>query len=933
MIKINNLVKKYRDTIVLNNVSLSLPRNGLIAICGPSGCGKTTLLNCLSSLLDFEGEIEIDGVRLSSLSDNDKDYFRLKHIGFVFQDFKLFNYESVFKNIMLPLQMANNMKQKYKNRKVMDLLDVVGLRHYKNHKINQLSGGERQRIAIARALVNDPKIILADEPTGALDTKTGEDILKLLSSISRKSLVVVVSHDEDLLKKYASRIIRMKDGVIDENEYPNKEVRDVYLPVYKNKDLSKKPSIPSSFLIHHSLQSMKNKKGRSLICHAITSLGLIGVGLAVSLSNSISTNIKKSYSSMIDESKIIMSIKEDTSSKALYSGNYYEAMNIANHFPQYVMDVGVNYFNDFESFFPDTNEFAIASTAYRQPIESINARSINEFKWLDFHNPSTVYPRKFDYLNDDEMIFGLTTSLVSDICYKLRIERSIESLSEYIDNNELLFYLDVRNKNWNYSDQQVFRLVGFTVEFDPCIYHTNHLWNEHVFETLMRFPSTDAISKNGYPWTLKKICYFHTFGNTDDFLIEAENNSLCDEYILEIATIKYYPWLYRGTNVKDRHRVLLFLNNTKSIPKRYADIMIESEKNLSNPIYGSSGGYIFYPSNMLSGFSHQMYFSLSEPSLEQVEDENSLMNISQNEYYVIKDGVLMGHFSKTMNESVRFAVLNHKLLIGREPVSLDEIVISKGMVNKLGGDSKIMEYPLYIGYNDVEQLLDNGDIRRTFINTQLRIVGIVDSSKLEIYHYSYWTTNFFKSRIGVSAFDLLVNSIAFSSKNNNYDSVMKRMNKAFPNYDVVNPMDLISDSVDQICSYIEIALLVFSIVSILVASLLLTMCTYLHVLDSQKEIGLSRCIGVSKNESRKFALYHTFISCTISSLLASIELTIVSLVTSFVIAKSLHSNMVFSMDIMGFIYMFVVAFFIALISSLWVSKKVSELNPLEILKK
>lgn len=933
MISITNLTKTYRDHPVINNVSLSFPRNGLIAICGPSGCGKTTLLNCLSSLLDFEGEIEIDGMKLSSLSEKEKDVFRLKHMGFVFQDFKLFNSETVYQNVLLPLEMANNMKRKYKHRKVIDLLELVGLKHYKNHKINQLSGGEKQRIAIARALVNDPKIILADEPTGALDSVTGEEIIKVLSSVSKKSLVIVVSHDEDLLKRYASRIVHLKDGVVQENEYPNKESRDIYLPVFKNKETNKKPSIPSSFLLRHSLQSMKSKKGRTIIANMITSLGLIGVGLAVSLSSSISTNIKKTYASMIDESKIIMSVKEEKSSKALYSGSYIEAMNIANHYPDYVLDVGVTYHNDFESFFKTKNEFAIASTTYREPIENITARSINEFKWLDYEKPANIYPHQVTSLENDEVIFGLTAELIIDICFKLRIPRTIESLSDYLLKNDLLFYLDVSNEDWRYQDQQLFNMRGFTIEFDPCIYHSNHLWNEYIFETAMKLPSSDAITKVNLPWTLKKICYFHTFGNTDEFLIDVESSPLSDEFIFEIGSSKYFPWLYRGVDIKKRHRVLFFVNNTNSIPKRFSDILLDDNQHLSSPIYGSSAGYAFYPSNMLSGFSHQLFFSFDNKSLEQVEDENTLLNISSNEYTVLKSDVMLGHYSKTMQESVRFAVLNRRIMLGREPKNLDEIVVSSGLMKKLKGQFDLNNQILNLGYNDTEILMGNGYIKRTFINTQVNVVGIVDSSKYEIYHRPYWVTNFFKSRLGVSAFDLLVNSIAFSSKTNDSQGVIKKMNKAFPNYEIVNPMDSVSESVDQVCQYIEIALSIFSIVSILIASLLLTMCTYLHVLDSQKEIGLSRCLGVSKRESRKIAIFHTFLSCLISFGLSCVELFIVSFVSSYAVAKSMHSSMVFSFDIRGIIFMFVIAFVIALVSSLWVSKKVSEMNPLQVLKK
>lgn len=137
----------------------------------------------------------------------------------------------------------------------------------------------------------------------------------------------------------------------------------------------------------------------------------------------------------------------------------------------------------------------------------------------------------------------------------------------------------------------------------------------------------------------------------------------------------------------------------------------------------------------------------------------------------------------------------------------------------------------------------------------MQVCGLIDSSRYEIYHESYWTINFFKSRLGVSAFDLSISSIAFSSSDTS-ERVLKKMSKAFPNYEVVNPMDGINDSVNQICSYISVAMSAFSIIATVIASLLLTMCTYLHVLDSQKEIALARCLGVSK-KSRRSLLFIT----------------------------------------------------------------------------
>ena len=359
---------------------------------------------------------------------------------------------------------------------------------------------------------------------------------------------------------------------------------------------------------------------------------------------------------------------------------------------------------------------------------------------------------------------------------------------------------------------------------------------------------------------------------------------------------------------------------------------MNDNKNISSPIYGSNGGYVFYPSNMLSGFAHQTFFSFSQSKLETVIDDNSTLNLETNEYIVLRDGVMVGHFSKTLTESVRFAPISNDFLIGKPPTTLDEIVISTSLAKALNDSTNVIGHSLFIGYNDVEMILEDGTLKRTYIDTHLTITGLIENDKYEIYHQPYWTVNFFKSRLGVSAFDTLISSIAFNSNEKNSEKTINKMSKAFPDYEIVNPMETINGSVNQICSYIKIAMSVFSIVATLVASLLLTMCTYLHVLDSQKEIALSRCLGVSKKESKKFVIYHAFVSCFISLVIACLEIVTVSIACSYIVARTLHSETVISFDFIGILLMIAVALVITFVSSIWVSHKVAKLNPLSVLK-
>ena len=934
MISIKHLYKKYNNYEVLKDINLELPRNGLVAILGPSGCGKTTLLNCISGLLDYQGDIIVEEKHLNHLSDDELSQFRLRYYGFVFQDFKLFENASVLQNVLFPLDTISNASKKRKKQKCLDLLDVVRLKKDYKQSVYHLSGGEKQRVSIARALVNDPKIILADEPTGALDSENALQIMDILEVISTKSLVLIVSHDRELMEKYADKIIEMKDGEIVKVSHHQKHIEHIFLPVSKNLETNKKPAISGNFLLNHTLFNIKKKKWRTAICTMVTSLGLIGVGLATNLSSSISENIKSAYSSIIDDTKIMISTKDNNEGiMGQFGGNYYEAQEIAASYPDYVKDVGINYYVDFESFFKDKNEVAIASTTYRYVISGLSIRHVNEFKWLDYDHGKT-YPEELDEIGDDEIVLGLNLKTIEDICFGLRIERTIESLSLHLQKNELLFYFDVVNNNWQYSDQQLVRVKGFILETEPCLYHSNHLWNEYIFEEQMRFPTTDNIGQtNNYPWIMKKLYYFHTFGNTDEFLDLISKDTRYGSFLFEIPGANYYPWLYRNVDVSKRERVMFFLNTVNSIPLHYSTYFMDHCSYIKNPIYGSDGGYAIYPDSLMMGFSHFTYFSCSEAALEKTLDSASSLTLYGNETSNLQPGVLSGHFSKNSQKGVIFENFNNKLLSGREPRSLDEIVISSSMANGLLGKDDPLFKDIYLAFSRNERITGSGTVYRDFTQRKIKIVGIIKSSKNVIYHHEGWTIRYFQSRLGVSIFDLGVSTVSFDvTSKSKTNTAIKELSKAFPNYVIVNPMQGINEGVDRVCFYLQIVLIVFSLVAIIISSLLLSITNYLHVLENRRDVGLSRCIGINRKESKKFLYFHAGLISIFSFLMSAIELLITSIAISFTVSKMFSGKFVFTFNPLSLVYMFALSLSISLISSFVISRRITKINPLEAIK-
>ena len=298
MLTLTNIVKDYRlgdtDVHALKGVSLSFRKSEFVAILGQSGCGKTTLLNIIGGLDRYtSGDLAIGGRSTKNFSDGDWDAYRNHSIGFVFQSYQLISHQTVLRNVELALTLSGVGKAERRQRAVA-ALEQVGLGDQLMKKPAQMSGGQMQRVAIARALVNDPDIVLADEPTGALDTETSVQIMEILKEISRTKLVIMVTHNPDLADSYATRIVRLLDGLVvgDTDPYSGADEDDnpYRLP---QRDKAKKPAMSFLTALNLSWTNLLTKKGRTLLTAFAGSIGIIGIALILSLSNGIQNYIDR----------------------------------------------------------------------------------------------------------------------------------------------------------------------------------------------------------------------------------------------------------------------------------------------------------------------------------------------------------------------------------------------------------------------------------------------------------------------------------------------------------------------------------------------------------------------------------------------------------------------------------------------------------------
>lgn len=311
---LKNIGKTYKNgesIIALNNVSLSFRQNEFVSILGPSGCGKTTMLNIIGGLDQYDnGDLVINGRSTKKYKSADWDAYRNRSIGFVFQSYNLIGHQTVLQNVEIALTLSGVTASERKRRAKQALLDV-GLGDKLRKKPNQLSGGQMQRVAVARALVNNPDIILADEPTGALDSHTSVQLMDILKEISKTRLVIMVTHNGELAEEYSTRIIRLLDGEIQSDSNPPAEDSSSELLSEKNTKF-KKTSMSLRTATGLSFRNLLTKKGRTITTSIAGSIGIISVALVLALSNGLSAYMNTMQTDALSGFPITISTSEQS---------------------------------------------------------------------------------------------------------------------------------------------------------------------------------------------------------------------------------------------------------------------------------------------------------------------------------------------------------------------------------------------------------------------------------------------------------------------------------------------------------------------------------------------------------------------------------------------------------------------------------------------
>ena len=547
MLQLKNIVKDYvsGDTTVqaLKGIDITFRDSEFVSILGQSGCGKTTLLNIIGGLDQYtSGDLIINGRSTTKYKDSDWDTYRNHTIGFVFQSYNLIPHQSVLSNVELALTLSGVSKTERRKRAV-EVLEKVGLGDQIHKKPNQMSGGQMQRVAIARALVNNPDILLADEPTGALDSATSIQIMELLKEISKDRLIIMVTHNPELAEKYSSRIVRLLDGKVTDDTMPYEPTDSRVTENNKAKRVKKKKGTSMSFLTALSLSAnnLMTKKGRTLLTAFAGSIGIIGIALILALSSGFQSYIKRveedtlsSYPIAIEEEQVDYSSMMSAfmgqhvgEASEKEDGKIYSNNIISEMLNSMMSQVKVNNLADFKKFIEDRNngfDELVSDIQYGYST-TLNIYKEDTSDGIVQVNPSTV----LDTIGMGQLSGMSGSSMMNS---SMMGGGSWDVWSELIGNRTLLeSQYDVIAGRWPDAYNEIVLIVDENNEIsDYALYALGLKDQNEVADTMTRLAKGEEIVSYKTEYTYEDILdlRYRLIVNTDFYSYNEENDSYTD---------------------------------------------------------------------------------------------------------------------------------------------------------------------------------------------------------------------------------------------------------------------------------------------------------------------------------------------------------------------------------------------------------------------
>lgn len=925
MLQIQKIYKKYvtgdLEQTALDGVSLNLRDNEFVAILGPSGSGKTTLLNVIGGLDRYDsGDLIINGISTKKYKDRDWDSYRNHTIGFVFQSYNLIPHQTVLSNVELALTISGISKSERRKR-ATEALEKVGLGKQLHKKPNQMSGGQMQRVAIARALVNDPEILLADEPTGALDSETSIQVMDLLKEVAKDRLVVMVTHNPELAEQYANRIVRVKDGhIIDDSNPYEVDIQNLAPPKHENMGKASMSLLTSLSL---SFNNLKTKKGRTLLTSFAGSIGIIGIALILSLSNGVNTyidNIQKetmtSYPISIESETI------DLSSIMSSGGPTAGQVTDADHDLDAVYSNGssLEMASTMTSSFTENN-----LTAFKKYLDNPDSK-IN--KYVGENGIIYSYDTKFDvYTKDPDGSLvntdgstltnnnnnstnamlgmsnmpamsnmsgppGMTSS--SNNFSELLPGKDGESVSEAVKESYDLLY-----GNWpNAYDEIILTLDTNNEISSNTLYQLGILPSSEYKELMDKIENGEEIKLESKSWNYEDICNkeFYMIPESDTYISNGngtfksikEDTTEMEKLINNAIKLKITGVVRPKEDAKGA-LISTALGYTRALTNyiiQYTDDSEVVKVQKENPTINILNGMEFSPS------SDDEKISDAKKYLENlgVSDKANLFKTIMYSMQTSGDGI-----SNTDNSSIQAGIPDISTMSETQLAAmLDEYLKSPD------NDTLLKIYDAYISTGTYDDNM-----------TTFGVVSLDAPSSISIY------TDSFENKESIS--DCI----------EDYNSTASEENKiSYTDY-----IGILLSSVTTIINVISYVLIAFVAVSLIVSSIMIGIITFISVMERTKEIGILRAIGASKHNISQVFNAETFIIGLCSGLLGVGISLLLLIPINAVIHSVLDSNTVnASLPIPAAIILIILSMILTIIGGFVPSKKAAKKDPVTALR-
>lgn len=892
MLQLKNIIKTYGEkdnkVTALNGINISFRENEFVAILGHSGCGKTTMLNIIGGLDHAtSGDLIINGISTQRYKDRDWDAYRNRSIGFIFQSYNLIPHQTVLANVELALTISGVSKSERKKRAV-EALKKVGLGDQLHKKPNQMSGGQMQRVAIARALINDPDILLADEPTGALDSETSIQVMELLKEIAKDRLVILVTHNPELAEQYATRIVRVKDGSIlsDTDPFEPKESAEI------EKVRKKRVSMSFFTAVFLSLNNLLTKKGRTLLTSFAGSIGIIGIALILSLSSGINTYIN--------------SVQEETLSSYPIS-IYKETTDMSGAFAA-VMD---RHKNETESGSADKIK---ANTDIYELFNAVNSSSkqknnMKDFKvFLDSSEDIQNNASAIDYSYDVKMPFftrDINDKIVkSDLAEMMSLSMGIDDSNPMTSSSfmsmgsmemweemlpgetddtvsEMLFsQYDLIYGSWPQSYDEVVLVVTRNNQLpDVVLYSLGLKDSEQLPELFKKVMTGETVDDYGQTeWSYEDICnkelklilpceYYKKSEDGKSYTNLTKNETGLD-YIFEAEDV--------GVNIKisgiirpNENATSTMLTGYLGYTKALTDYAIK-KTNDSDLLKAQIDDKL---NDVISGLPFKTD-SYTEPTLKEMSDKineflKGCTTSEKAEIYkfimsIPKEGEAEEYAKNILAQVSRQELIDRVTQMYAEQMGVDSEAILSYISNLT--DEELFGYAAEMLSNQYVQQYAQMMEQQLAALTLEQLSAALDMADITDKQYVELFNKYTPDKFSESSYDDILSEIGYADFTN--PSTIKLYAKTFEQKDRIadavaeynenaeeddkikytDYVALLMSSITDIISGISYLLIAFVSISLVVSSIMIGIITYISVLERTREIGIIRAIGGSKRD-------------------------------------------------------------------------------------